>query len=362
MVVNQALAVFLFFSGTLAALQALGEVLVQRRQTRHYLGALVYLCLAVALNHAAYYLVWRGSNPHFYQAQIPFTFVLGPAVYQYFLISLELQDSYKRSWWWQYLPAGLVLLYMFFYYLEPAGSIETRMAAARLSFWDDPPNWIFALGLVHTLLYFVGLSLRLATLVRNRALRQRRSVQVFVAVAFYALCLSVLAIVMLLTGTRMVAPWVLGGMALVVPGLYLLGRRYPDFLYGLTEIVRREKYNQSHLRGVPIQPTVERLVALMESDELFREEDLSLQGLAARLDLTPHQLSELFNAHLQRNFASFINPYRIEAACQMMRAEPERTILSIAYESGFSSRSAFQNAFLKQVGMSPSRYRKQKQM
>lgn len=355
---NHIVAAFLFFSAGLAVLQAMGELLVQRTQVRHRLGAAIYTCLAITLLHASYYLVLRGEYAHAYQLQIPFAFALGPAVYQFILIALELREKYQKIWLLQFLPALLSFLILVPVYVEPALSKSIRMHYALLNFWSDPANWVFAGALLHTFGYFLYLSVFLGRLWLRPDVRRRQSVRLIMGIVLYAFALSLISVLMLITRSKIVALIILCGMAAVVPGLYLIGRRYPDFLYGLTEIVRRESYNHTQLRGVRVDKVLENLKQLMEYDELYREDDLSLTALAGRLQLTGHQLSELFNVHLQQNFASFVNSYRITEACRLLKEEPDRTILSVAYESGFSSRSAFQNAFIKQVGMNPSRYKK----
>jgi len=96
----------------------------------------------------------------------------------------------------------------------------------------------------------------------------------------------------------------------------------------------------------------------MIEEKLYRDEDLTLKKLADHLSLKPNQLSEFLNNHLNRNFNSYVNFYRVEEAKKILIEEMERTIISIAYLVGFNSKSVFNTSFSKFTGMSPAQYRK----
>jgi len=71
------------------------------------------------------------------------------------------------------------------------------------------------------------------------------------------------------------------------------------------------------------------------------DSELNLKGLADRLSLTPHQLSEYLNERVKQDFRSFINSFRVEAAKRILIEEPEKSILTICYDVGFGSKSTF---------------------
>jgi AraC-like DNA-binding protein len=81
--------------------------------------------------------------------------------------------------------------------------------------------------------------------------------------------------------------------------------------------------------------------------------------MAEAVGITPHKLSSLLNNHYQVNFVDFINTYRINSIKEQMTLPQNMqhyTIESMAYEAGFSSRSAFYNAFKKLMGTSPAEF------
>ena len=80
--------------------------------------------------------------------------------------------------------------------------------------------------------------------------------------------------------------------------------------------------------------------------------------LAARLDLSPHQLSELLNTRLGKGFARYVREQRVEAAQTMLRDEPAASVLSVGLSVGFSATSNFYDAFREIAGTTPGQYRK----
>lgn len=99
--------------------------------------------------------------------------------------------------------------------------------------------------------------------------------------------------------------------------------------------------------------------SFMTSREPFLDPDLSLRKLARQVAMRERDLSSLINELEGMHFFDFVNRYRIRKAAAIL-ADPEqarRTILEIAHEVGFNSKSSFNSAFLKHTGQTPSRYR-----
>ncbi len=93
---------------------------------------------------------------------------------------------------------------------------------------------------------------------------------------------------------------------------------------------------------------------------LWRKEGLTISEMAHQLNTQEHRLRSAINQGLGfRNFASFINHFRIQEAKQMLSSpeQAERTVLSIAYEVGFSSLGPFNRAFRADTGMTPTAFR-----
>ena len=97
----------------------------------------------------------------------------------------------------------------------------------------------------------------------------------------------------------------------------------------------------------------------MECDKRYLESDLTLAQLAQALAVSPHQLSQFLSQHLRLSFYDYVNGLRIDAVKATL-ARPQsarRSLLEIALECGFGSKSTFNAVFKKSTGLSPTAYR-----
>jgi len=101
-----------------------------------------------------------------------------------------------------------------------------------------------------------------------------------------------------------------------------------------------------------------KLQDFMAKEKVFLDPNLGLPQLASRVRLSTHDLSYLINEGFNENFFQFINRYRVDEAKLLLRSERHKhlSILGIAYESGFRSKSTFNATFKKITGMSPSEF------
>ncbi len=103
------------------------------------------------------------------------------------------------------------------------------------------------------------------------------------------------------------------------------------------------------------------LTEIMEQEKLYLNSELSLRMTAEAIQLHPNKLSWLLNEVVGKSFNEFINTYRL-AAFQEKAGQPDYsnlTILGLAYECGFNSKSVFNEFFKKQVGTTPSKWIRQ---
>ena len=98
-----------------------------------------------------------------------------------------------------------------------------------------------------------------------------------------------------------------------------------------------------------------KLVDYIEDNEAFLDPELTLRSLADQIELHPNKLSWLINEMHAQNFNQFINAYRIERF-KFLALKPDSSqfsILGLAYESGFNSKTVFNTYFKKSTGQSP---------
>jgi AraC-like DNA-binding protein len=105
---------------------------------------------------------------------------------------------------------------------------------------------------------------------------------------------------------------------------------------------------------------LEQLKQLFEKDQIYLEQKLTLKMVAEQLKLPQNYVSGLINSYHNTNFSTFVNSYRVEEVKKRMNDPKERnkTLLGIALESGFSSKSSFNKTFKEITGKNPSEFLK----
>ena len=117
-----------------------------------------------------------------------------------------------------------------------------------------------------------------------------------------------------------------------------------------------EKYKHSGMNPGLAGELYDKLVLVMEQDKPYLEPRLSLAELAGRMGISPNHLSQVINQAASVNFHDFVNRYRVEEFLQNATGKRHYSLLALALESGFNSKSSFNTIFKKHKGISPSEY------
>ncbi|MTB51089.1 AraC family transcriptional regulator [Lewinella sp. W8] len=316
----------------------------------------------------------------------------GPLIWLYFRALTNTDFRWEKKYWWHFLPWGLLLLTplgIFLYDVvysrlmlgEPfAYFYNTRGPAAE---WDNNGDstifyLIFALSCVHLVVYLL------------RTLREYRRYRAYIdrefsnasqlsfrslRITLYLLLLGVTAtvlfeIVNVFTSRSYVDSWdSYFSMSLLV---YFAAIQFFSLTPQLTRALRfrpdqEEEPEAAEVAlsgtGKSVSPDSEvdlsawatKLDRRLEEHEDYLNPDLKLGDLADELGTNSSILSKVINSVHGVNFNDFINARRCEAFLRRIEAgDHERhTLLSIALDCGFNSKSTFNRAFKKQTGLSP---------
>ncbi|PZR28476.1 MAG: hypothetical protein DI535_06235 [Citrobacter freundii] len=106
--------------------------------------------------------------------------------------------------------------------------------------------------------------------------------------------------------------------------------------------------------------TVKQLLQLMEQERIYIQSRLSIDDLADKLQLPKRYLSYIIANKLNTTVIAFVNAYRVQEVIRKMKdpKEQHKTLLALAMEAGFNSKSTFNQVFKAQTGMTPSEYHK----
>jgi len=121
-----------------------------------------------------------------------------------------------------------------------------------------------------------------------------------------------------------------------------------------------EKYRKSSLSPEAAQEGLAALSRLMEKEKPHLNNDLKLTTLASLAGLSTNHLSQIINQGTGKSFYTYINEYRIGEAKELLadREGKNLTMIALAEEAGFSSKSSFNKVFKDMTGMTPSDYKK----
>lgn len=99
------------------------------------------------------------------------------------------------------------------------------------------------------------------------------------------------------------------------------------------------------------------LELLLEEKKVYRDPELNVKKLAHQLGIADWKFSILLNQYMKVSFFDYIAEYRIREVEELLRTRPDLTILRIAFDAGFDSKTTFNRNFLKRKGITPSEYR-----
>ncbi len=297
--------------------------------------------------------------PHLLYINQPFEFFLGSLLYYRFRVMLEGTIKFDRLTALLFAPGVLAVLYFIPFFLQ---SPEVKLAS--VGFADIRNEYIRGIYLL--ILYGAapwGIFCTVLSIVHGRRILSKKGIslimqqKVFIAYNF----IFIAAFIVLYAANIMKLTGLFIGMLLLINCLIIVfsyfERRHTDFFQAIWKDSRETKYKRSMLRGVETEAVVERIKELMEIENLYLDESLSLQTLSRALSITPHQLSEVLNTRLHTGFRSLVNTYRINAAKKMMLEDETIRIIRVAYQCGFNSKNGFNIAFQKQEGMTPTEFK-----
>jgi len=133
----------------------------------------------------------------------------------------------------------------------------------------------------------------------------------------------------------------------------------PRIINESRQSVNHLSYQKSGLSKEEAHLILKKLENLMVSEQPYLDSELHLVTLALKIDTSSHKLSQVINENLNKNFFDFVNEYRIEKIKELLSdpANNSFKIISLAYDSGFNSKSTFYNLFKKSEGITPAEYR-----
>jgi YesN/AraC family two-component response regulator len=120
------------------------------------------------------------------------------------------------------------------------------------------------------------------------------------------------------------------------------------------------KYRKSSLTDSGKQKILNNILNEFETRQYFSESMASLSGLAKKIGESPHHVSQVLNEKLNKSFFELLAQYRVEKAKKVLSDDVGSKLIieEISEMVGYNSKTAFNNAFKKLTGKTPSEFRK----
>ncbi len=336
-----------------------------RRGDPHANRLLAALMLLFSLTLSEYVLYWTNYiylYPHVANLSAQFPFLFGPLVFLY-LRTIYTQAPLRWSDAWHAIPFLVAIGCFMPWYLLDASSKRLVL----LNQADFPVQWPLLKSLLwarigHLIAYAIWIVRFIGRQPKVGSTRR----WAFLLNGFYVgFLISYASYFVLVRFAFFNTAWDYHISAAMTAFIYLIaysGYVQPAVFEGfdLAEPTAPIKYRNSGLTPEASRSLLQKLVGLMEREQLYRNPDLSLDILAGRLDASKHHVSQIINEHLGASFFEYVNHLRIEEAKQLL-AETSRNdlhVIEAAYAVGFNNKVSFNLAFKKATGMTPTEYRK----
>ena len=303
--------------------------------------------------------------------------LMGPFMFLYVLLMVKTNNKFKAVYWLHGLPYLLFSTYSILFYY---GVIEKdynlyltyeKINIFRISFYlvITPVYFIWAFFILkkhkkkleNNFSYTKDIDLIwLKVLVGSSGVVQGIILILHFFDKYPILAISPLGYLIYLALTFYI--FFLGYFGLKQQIIYISATPYKSKTDGASPVIeKKEPYQHSVLKQTEAEVYLENLLDYFEKEKPYLNGQLKLTDLSKYLNISVHHLSQIINEQLGKNFFDFVNEYRVQEVKTRL-SDPEHkhyTLLSIAYDSGFNSKSSFNSTFKKITGFTPSQYLKQ---
>lgn len=336
----------------------------KKTQADWFLG---FWLLLVTL-HLLFFYLWKTGIYNWLGADMPLPLVHGPMLYMYAKALTGRSVSFKAILLHLLMPIG-VLIYLIPFYLLP---VEQKFYVFQHNGEGYEAFNLFRINanVVSGVLYIVLASLALRrhrqTIVQEFSTTDKINLQWLQYLTYWLAAIWVFVII----GDDY---WVFGCSVMFVLFIGFFGIRQVGIFHSLEEPeiittkqpiaaslieVEKPKYSKSGLSDDAAEKLHRDLIHLIKSEKVYLNSELTLADLAIALSTQPNYLSQVINEREKKNFYDFINTLRIEEF-KHKAGQPgseKFTLMGLAQECGFNSKSSFNRYFKKATGQSPSEF------
>ena len=330
---------------------------IRQPKANLFLG-IILLCLALEVLNA-----W-GMQVHYHQSPTAFPFwnfqsylLLPLSVWFFARLTTSPTFMFRGRYWWLFLPAGLEIT------IRWAISLYQYLTGIPLPSLLGNPVWFSLTELLPILGMAVSVWQYRANLIGyQRALTSGQgglpSQSWLRLYGFF----SFLVVLTLSWAAGVLFNWPVFGALEVLLSVALFTYGYLAYwdvsyflLPPLPKLIAADKPEFSHFNSLVDWPRIQHL---FEQGAIYVQPKLTLEEVAQQLDLPVRYVSYLINTQCAINFNQYVNQYRVGEVIRKMNdpKEQHKTLLALALEAGFSSKSTFNQVFKQHTRLSPSQF------
>ncbi|AXG72259.1 DNA-binding transcriptional regulator MelR [Kordia sp. SMS9] len=315
-----------------------------------------------------------GYYDSWYYVMIDLSWIHGALLYFYVKAQTQPNFRIKKSDWIHFLPVILQIGISIFVRMQNLYWDGTRESLTWLGYYgyvvwmNNPTIYIVASLLI---IFYAYKSQKLLNIVgENFEIQEtkltwiKRIIRSFLI--YFTLVLSVLLVDLIVFSSSNEGSYFYFTRFYYYP--FFVGIAILTYWIGMEGFSRRNDPELTLKKVIPIETSEKlkeiskRLEAAMQEDKLYKDQELSVQSLGKQLNIKPYLISKSLSEVCNKRFNDYVNEYRVKEVQSLLANEDNSkyTLLSLAMEAGFNSKSSFNRAIKKQLGISPSELKFQK--
>ncbi len=331
--------------------------------------------IVIGIHLAGYFLFYNGYweiYPHLIGVTAPLPFLYGPFLYLYVLYSLKEKRYLDKLDYLHFAPALISYLYMMPFYILYTTEEKTLVDKGLIDdfgvFSSIMLVGFIVSGIGYSVISYRKLNMREKLVQDNFSNNNRINmswlryaiigiVSVFIVAALVSIFREVIGFQFSFNADILFYSIIVGFVVFIGYS----GIRQRDLFSNMTinedELVQTEsEYRKSSLKLDTASKKLKELMQLMKNEKPFLNPKLTISELAQSLSISTNHLSQIINQHEKVNFHDFVNKHRVEEFIQKAKKNSSYSLLGLAYDSGFNSKSTFNVVFKKFKSVTPSQY------
>lgn len=305
-------------------------------------------------------------NPSLLFVGYPFAFLWGPTFYLYVRSTAYSNFRFKPFDIIHFTPFIAVALYLLITFL-PLSNEAKRIVLSAGSYPLMRYGLYIDISLRAQVLFYIIGSLRLLSYVHRELKQSYSSISKthvswldFLVIGFtsaFALTIPTMVILGYISGSHYLTSFIS-----IIPYfiyfniIFFKAWSNPAIFAGVEENVR---YKSSRLTKEEAGRWINEINQYVSAKKPYLDPDLTVNQLSESLSMSPRILSQIINEYLNQSFYDYINGLRVEESKKMLLdSGGKKTVLEILYDVGFNTKSAYNVAFKRMTGYTPTQYRK----